>query len=145
MKKILLAAVLFLSLSAGAAAVSTHDTKNPSSWIDGNWTGIGYQIDSGETWEIELSADSSRGTYSITYPDLNCRGTWKLESSDGYSAVFIERIEKGDHACADGGLIKISKIDQNHISFSFFWEEDDLGASATLVRKGLNNKQALLP
>jgi hypothetical protein len=140
MKKLCLSLITVIGFSAGVFALSSHAVKSPSAWIDGTWSGTGYQIDSGDTWQIELEADSALGIYSVNYPDLNCRGRWKTELVDGYSAVFIEKIEKGDHCCVDGGLIKISKIDANHISFSFFWDDGSIGAFSTLVRKRLHEK-----
>jgi hypothetical protein len=104
-------------------------------WLDGKWTGTGFQIESKETWEIEFTSDSKRTLYSIVYPDLDCHGEWRPVSISGYSVTFEEKIKEGDHSCADGGIIVITKVDDNHLSFTYFWKDGELGAFSTLERE----------
>ena len=125
----------FLVLCFFVGCTSFFPGKTSIHWIDGIWTGVGYQLDINETWKIEFHADSQRDFFIIRYPDLNCHGTWTLTSSDGYSFSFTEKIEKGEHECADGGSVVITRVDENHSSFSYFRKDGMLDSFSTLERK----------
>ncbi len=53
----------------------------PPIWINGIWTGIGYQPE-GAIWTIKLTADESKNEFLIEYPSLNSSGIWKLLGKD---------------------------------------------------------------
>lgn len=118
-----------------------HDSqpaKEPDmSWIQGEWAGTGFQTDTPEvsTWTISFYADLKNNAYSISYPSLNCSGEWKLITGDAQKALFKETITDGLEYCMDGGKIIITKVDENHISYSYFFPETELQAFSTLTKK----------
>ena len=133
MKKLILTfafafALLISSIPLSVNAQSTY-------WLDGQWEGTGYQKDNGHNWTILLTADIDRGIYKIEYPSLSCGGEWVLSEIDGQRAVFTEKITDGIFRCANLGKVIVTPVDQNHISFTWFWHStQELGAWSTLER-----------
>jgi hypothetical protein len=41
-------------------------------WLQGEWRGIGYQLNTSSTWSIHLKASTERAF--IAYPSLECSG-----------------------------------------------------------------------
>ncbi|HDP80743.1 MAG TPA: hypothetical protein ENN21_07865 [Spirochaetes bacterium] len=91
-----------------------------NSWLNGFWAGTGFQLSDGSTWNIRLNCSSSRNEYLIEYPSLGCGGKWILLTSDAHMAKFTETITRGLESCMNGGLIIITRIDKNHITYSYF-------------------------
>lgn len=132
--------LIFATTLIGCGINKTLIKKN--SWLDGNWMGIGYQIDIKEDnkWLIQLEIDADKRIYNITYPSLNCSGKWKLIKYSNDQATFEEVIENNTINCIDKGTIILSKIDTERIIFAYFYNEeidDDKIAYAysTLERK----------
>lgn len=126
---LLLIAIAMLQISSTV----TQSKENPS-WLLGQWEGIGFQVDmTKSTWLMEV--DFKKETTKINYPSLNCSGYWILKKQEKDRLVFKENIQKGEDRCMDNGMLVITKVNKNHISFSYFNEHNQtLGAYATLVR-----------
>ncbi|MCP4137729.1 MAG: hypothetical protein GY754_42590 [bacterium] len=103
-------------------------------WICGSWEGTGFQLNSTTTWHISFNANCSGQKYSIAYPTLSCGGYWELVKVDSNNARFIERLQYGKNRCLDNGVIIITKVNNKHISFSHFVDENRLVAFSTLVK-----------
>jgi hypothetical protein len=93
-----------------------------SNWIDGVWTGTGYQQE-GSKWTIKFTADENRNEFLIQYPSLSgTGGRWLLlgkeSSADRYT--FQEVIPNQGHTILDGGRIIITKVANNFMSYSYF-------------------------
>lgn len=109
----------------------TIGTELPG-WIKGTWEGIGYQINLPQTWAIDLEVDLKTAT--INYPSLECSGMWEIANQSIDRVEFREVILKGADRCVNGGLIVITRVDQHHISYSFFEPQNGkLEAHSTLV------------
>jgi len=107
-----------------------QDKKVPA-WLEGSWRGIGYQINLQQTWAIELDVAT---TATVNYPSLECSGAWSLVKNAEGLVEFEEAILKGVNRCVNGGRIVITRIDQHHISYSFFEPQNGkLEAHSTLV------------
>jgi hypothetical protein len=93
----------------------------PAIWIDGIWTGIGYQQE-GVTWTIKLTVDEGKNEFLIEYPSLNSSGIWKLLEKDSAADryTFQEAILNNDGNTLDGGRVVITKVNDNYMSFSYF-------------------------
>lgn len=129
MKKIF--ALLFISLFGIG---SLQSGNSPLSWLEGSWHGVGYQNNSG-TWSILFVARPDENFYQIDYPSLNCGGKWLLISGDENRAEFIEIIEKGQTLCLNGGKIIMTRVNETHISYSYFNpNSNQLEAFSTLIR-----------
>lgn len=111
------------------------------SWMEGSWTGKGYQPNLGKYpyWQMEMkiSFESGEGTLKIEYPSIPCSANWELISSEPKSAVFIEKLVSGKDLCIDGSRITVSYVDDNQIMIVFYEPEnmDVEYASAKLKRK----------
>lgn len=94
-------------------------------WLDGRWSGIGFQPSGYESsaWEIEFSYNKITGEAVIVYPTLECAGIWELESADKNLAVFKEQLKTGLDMCENGGKVVITRIDDNFITVSYFYPE----------------------
>ena len=102
-------------------------------WRAGTWEGIAYQMNSNSTWSMILVCDSNKNDCTIHYPSLNCGGTWNLVSSETNRATFTEKITQGMGNCIDEGITIITQVDDQHISFSYFFPRSKiLGAFSTL-------------
>ncbi|CAF3620390.1 unnamed protein product [Rotaria socialis] len=94
----------------------------PSNWINGVWTGVGYQQE-GVTWTIRLTADENNNEFRIQYPSLGgSDGIWKLlekdSSADRYT--FHEVNTQPGGITRDGGKIILTKVSDNLMSYSYF-------------------------
>ena len=103
-------------------------------FVTGRWTGVGYQ-DSGDTWTITLVAKSGTATVTVAYPSLRCGGTWSFVKGHRHLAWFRERITHGKKACLDGGMIAVTPIEANYLTFSYFQLDDGRLASWSTLRK----------
>lgn len=134
MKTRLFTLVLSILLCSGCTA---YRSTSPS-WLDGKWEGIGYQLDLQEdpTWSILLSIDTKQKAYSIRYPSLQCTGQWQLIKGTKERVVFQEIIDENTAACTEKGIVIITKVDANHISYSYYVENQaTVAAFSTLHRK----------
>ncbi len=141
---ILFIAILFASCSS---LQTVNSLEKEMDWLGGKWIGMGLQIDSPQnpTWKIELNVDMKNKSCLIKYPTLECSGKWVLKSGDTRRAIFTEHITEGKNKCYDGGKLVLTKIDENHISYSFFYPDNNiLGAFSTLTKaeyaKKLNSR-----
>jgi hypothetical protein len=110
---------------------------NPEKWLKGTWQGIGVQVDSPtqvHSWSIVFYANPEKNSYTVQYPSIPCKGTWKLINIDKNKAEFIETVEEKDK-CYDGGYIIVTYVNKKHISFSWFREKGSkVMAYCTLVK-----------
>lgn len=129
MRKMVATVCLFFSL-----CVAVCPQGSSRKWLNGHWEGTGYQIDSDTTWTMSFSA--RRKQFTIEYPSLNCRGTWRLLSVNSRRAIFRERITVGRGACVDGGRVTIEKLNGRQIAYRFSYAgTTQVSASAILNRK----------
>jgi len=82
-------------------------------WLNGEWTGDGYQTDTKTRWAARLTVQGE--TYSIDYPDIPCKGTWKLIEKNSRSASFNEVITQGIDQCTNSH-VTVEKVSASEIS-----------------------------
>lgn len=142
MRKLLLLFSLSILGSCGTLNKSFSKNKN---WLDGNWTGIGYQIDLKEDNQWTIALEIEKGSYNISYPSLDCSGKWKLTKYSEDQATFIEVIEKNTSTCTNNGKIILSKIDNKRILYSYFYNDgiNNDGKKAMAFSTLEKNKQSL--
>lgn len=108
-------------------------------WLNGRWEGVGCQLDLEEnnTWSINLEVSVDEQLYKVDYPSLECYGKWELIEYTSNRAVFDEIILRNTNDCIERGTVIITKVDNNHISFSYYIaeEEEEVLAFSTLKRK----------
>jgi hypothetical protein len=118
--------------------VSTaFDTREDISWLNGQWIGLGYQPNTETRWSISLEADTDKRIFLINYPSISCRGKWKIVSADVNRIVFREKITEGIENCIPTGTVVVTKVDDNHISYSYFEKIEGkliLGSFSTLIK-----------
>lgn len=84
---------------------------------------------------MKFTADPRTGTYDIDYPSVPCKGHWSLVKSDEHVAEFKEKITENLDSCVDKGRVVLTKIDENFITFSYFYDKTNvLGSYCTLER-----------
>jgi hypothetical protein len=115
-----------------AEVVSAGASTTTPDWLAGTWLGRGYQA-RGSSWSIE--ANATNGAFTIAYPSLNCAGRWDLVQSDTSLAVFNEVITTGTSNCIVNGRIVITRIDKNHVTFSYWRTTGELDSWSTLTKK----------
>lgn len=116
------------------ASVNVVAQQKSAGWLNGNWEGVGYQLDDQSTWAMKLTA--RRGRYSIDYPSLNCGGRWRLVSINGARAQFREILNRGQDKCADRGKVFLQRLNRNQIVFLYSYAGvKDISASAVLNKK----------
>lgn len=97
----------------------TRDSKTQTAeaadleWLNGVWTGDGYQTDTKTRWAARLAVRDE--TYSIDYPDIPCKGTWKLIEKTSRSASFNEVITQGVDQCTNSH-VTVEKVSASEIS-----------------------------
>jgi hypothetical protein len=129
MRRILAIVCLFFSFT-----VVVCPQSKSRSWLNGNWQGTGYQMDTGTTWTMRFRASGKR--YSIEYPSLNCSGMWRLVRVNSRRAMFRERITAGRSECVDQGMVTIERLNGRQIAYRFSYAgTSQVSASAILNRK----------
>ena len=108
-----LAIILCFSLNIKAQS-------NDISWLNGVWRGTGFQLNNSKSWSIRFSANVNNKTFKIDYATLGCSGQWRFISANNHIAQFQETITDGMMKCGNGGVIIITKIDNNYVTFSYF-------------------------
>jgi hypothetical protein len=91
----------------------TSETPN-SEWLNGVWAGDGYQTDTKTRWAVRLTVRDE--TYSIDYPDIPCKGIWKLIEKNSQSASFTEVITQGLDQCSNNSHVLVEKVSASEIS-----------------------------
>ncbi len=126
----MLTAVLFTS----CVPKTSSAVDSIPAWLKGEWRGIGYQINLPQAWAIELKVASSPISVHVNYPSLECSAVWTLVNRTGDRLEFREEILVGADRCINGGVVIITRVDQHHISYSFFEPQNKkLEAFSTLV------------
>ncbi len=123
-----------LTISCGSTGGSAREFAPDTEWIDGVWDGVGFQRDAGSTWTIRLTAKRSENSFKIEYPSLACGGEWRLVNFTSHSGKFIERIVFGRDKCVDNGIVVITLVDRDHVSFTHFYRSGVMSAYSTLTR-----------
>jgi hypothetical protein len=124
-----LGALLLVVLSAGVVCGQAR-----GGWLRGEWIGKGYQVDSGNTWEMVLTF--GRGRYTAVYPSLECEGRWRLVRVSRTRAVFRETITKGAERCAPRGTVVIERLNPRQIGYLYSYRgSKDFVASAILGKR----------
>ncbi|MCP4440704.1 MAG: hypothetical protein GY810_17290 [Aureispira sp.] len=109
------------------------------SWLDGQWQGLGYQpYTSGEkTWTIDLKCNTAKDKFTIEYPSLDCGGKWTVVESFENRVIFREKIQEGIYNCMPTGIVIVTRVDDDNISYSYFVEKNgkrSLDSFSTLKR-----------
>ena len=132
--KLIILVIIISFLGSCKISKPLSESKN---WLDGNWSGIGHQIDIKEDnqWTIELKINTKEDLYNISYPSLNCSGKWELMKYSGTQATFKEVIDNNIIDCVENGIIIISKIDNSRVSFSYFYVGDKKASAFTTLEK----------
>lgn len=113
-----------------------EQSKDFPTWMQGEWISYGLQLNSMGTWSIYLNVNQKSA--DIQYPSLDCGGDWTIEKQDENSITLVETITKGIDKCTNKGKVIITKVDANHISFSYFSPfSNRIEAFSTLVSKDL--------
>lgn len=115
------------------------DDSSPQ-WLDGRWEGEGYQSDTKTTWAVRLTVRD--GNYTIEYPNIPCRGTWRLIDKNSGGASFTEVITQGTDLCDNNSHVMLEKINDAEISCKYTHAGSRVViATATLSKKAQSNDQ----
>lgn len=111
MKKIVLGILLVLNTVVNAQK------------FNGNWIGIGNQID-GKSWDIFLNYQNENNI-NISYPSLDCSGNWTLKRSDKKTSIFKEQIIEGSNKCDQGVEVHLQHLNKKTLKVLFYLREYD--------------------
>jgi len=125
---------ILFSLFCGPGSAAIEEAEPRPGFVTGQWTGIGFQ-DSGSTWAIDLAAIPGSANVTVSYPSLKCGGTWTFVKGHAHLAWFRETITFGKKACVDGGLIALTPIESNYLTFSYFLPNGGRLASWSTLRR----------
>jgi hypothetical protein len=115
--------LLAITLTIGCTTTSKITEKqeiNDLSWLNGTWTGVGYQSPTNSNWKVRMSYDKNTNKFSINYPSLNCSGKWKLQSNETNKITFTEYITKGKQNCDNEVKVVLSRIDDEYVNIAYF-------------------------
>ena len=134
MKNLWIGFLLTFAVSTAFVANNREDI----SWMNGSWKGLGYQPNITMPWEIELACKAAKKEFIIRYPTLNCQGYWKISKIEANRIIFQEKIAKGEHDCIPSGKVIVTRVDDKHISYSYFEAIDGkevLNSFSTLIKQ----------
>ena len=113
-------------------ATSAAAVDVPNSFL-GEWSG---EVSQGnEHYPVTMSLQRPpEGLISgtIDYPTLNCSGVLQFKRQEQSVSVVEEIIKNG--GCISGGQIRLQLSDADHLSWSWFYANGQLGATAILTR-----------
>ena len=104
-------------LANANVAVESNTPDDNLYWLEGVWTGEGYQSDTRTTWTIRVTVHD--GYFGVEYPNIPCRGTWSVTNKHSRGASFIESITEGIGRCANGERILLERVSDSEISCKF--------------------------
>lgn len=120
--------LILVLLAAISPALLRADTLSEAN--AGEWQGVGVQID-GVEWSIAVAIGASSS--AVTYDLGECAGTWNHLRATETQFVAIERLAVGLDTCLDGGLLKVERLDDNSLLYSYFDKAGDVIAKAVLI------------
>lgn len=122
--------------SGDATAPATEPSQSQTAeteWLNGVWTGDGYQTDTKTRWAVRFTAQDE--TYLIDYPDIPCKGTWTLIEKNSRSASFNEVITRGLDQCSNSHVM-VERLSASEISCRYMHlKSRALIATAVLTKK----------
>jgi hypothetical protein len=133
-----LAAFLAIPQQASAQSAGHQDPSvlRKVKWLDGKWTGVGYQEAMKAEWDIVLDCATSEGKIHIIYPSISCKGEWQLQHANNFRAEFLEVIKEEQDNCGDVVRVVVTRIDERFVSVAFFLPEvDDAVAAYTVLTR----------
>lgn len=86
-------------------------------WLNGVWSGEAFQTDTKTRWAVRLTVQDEN--YSIVYPDIPCKGTWKLIEKNSRSASFTEAITQGLDLCENNSHVMVEKLSASEITVRY--------------------------
>ena len=122
-------------LKADSSSESQAAESPNLQWLDGVWAGDAYQTDTKTRWAIRLTVRDD--TYSIVYPDIPCRGTWKLIEKNSRSASFTEVITQGLDQCENNTHVLIEKLSASEVTCRY----SHAGSRAVIATVVLKRKE----
>lgn len=115
-------------------AAPTPAANDTSNWLDGVWEGEGYQTDTNTTWSVRLTIRGNN--FGIEYPNIPCRGSWKLVAQNSSGGTFTETITNGTTLCVNKSRIQLQKVSDTELSLKYSHENTrTVVATATLSKK----------
>jgi len=112
--------IIFIIIASILIVSCCYNSKctNPESWLIGNWSGSGEQVD-GLFWEIVLKVDREE-TITVNYPDLGCKGFWEIVTVSDKLITAKETITEGVENCDQGVETEIRRTSKKNIVVTFF-------------------------
>jgi uncharacterized caspase-like protein len=112
----------------GSRPVGASSTAGGQAWLEGLWTGQGYQSikradrapgadDYESNWSIALTVE--QGAFKIDYPSLGCGGHWSRVLGNDREIVFTENITYGRERCIDKGKVTLGLVSRGALSFTY--------------------------
>ena len=139
---ILSTSLFFLLIGFSSQAQNNGQNLRKIKWLEGQWTGVGYQKAMKAEWDVVLECNIEKGEINITYPSISCKGIWELKYTDGCRAEFMEIIKEEQDNCGDVVRVLVTRIDEKFVSVAFFIPEiDDVVAAYTVLTKVEPNKE----
>lgn len=138
MRTILFGACCLLLILSGFQSQAQNQAQNlrKIKWLNGEWTGVGYQKAMKAEWDVLLQCNTDKGEINITYPSISCKGVWELKYTDGCRAEFMEIIKEEQDNCGDVVRVIVTRIDERFVSVAFFIPEiDDVVAAYTVLTR----------
>lgn len=120
--------VILVSMTMGFREKQTVSNK----WLDGDWSGIKYQVNMDKGWQMLLRIDVDDQIYEVSYPELGCMGKLELVSVEGTEAVFVEKLEG---PCLSDGNIILTKVGDKFLSFTCLRDAEQRLASYCTLKK----------
>ena len=122
-----------LRLAAAVAAFGAAAAAAPMDPVleaGGTWHGVGIQV--GDIhWPMEVRLDPERS--EIVYPSYGCEGVWQPLDTTEAGLIAIERIEVGRGVCSNGGIVRVSRLDDARLAYVWFDAGGEPAAKAVLV------------
>ena len=113
-----------------SCCVSISYGQSIPSLLEGIWVGQGYQLNTNETWSIQLivEGDSSK----IYYSTIPCKSELYIIQKSDNKFIFDEVVTDG--ICVKNGYVELEIIDLNTIRYKWRFDSGEPGAIAELMK-----------
>ena len=127
--------VVFTVVFSNTAFAGDADFANEVK-AQSRYYGVGWQRD-GQHWSIELLLHKAGG--QISYPSLDCSGSWSPNREGAGYVEYIEQISEGLEVCLELGLVRLEPLQNGQVSYE--WSESLSAVEARAVLLPVDGKR----
>jgi len=106
------------------------NAQSTTSLYEGTWVGMGYQLNNGESWSIQLNIEGDN--YTVMYPSIECSSKLTVVKREGNKITLKEKTSSGQ--CIDGGNVELEILNSNTLRYKWSFSNGKPGSFSELIK-----------